>query len=142
MTISIPALIDTQLAALKATLLPKQDGATNIASLPNPPYLMGNRASDLLRILTDLINVTGLVATGGTATSVQDTGAFTGVNSLVGCKVTFVGDVTAALAGVSAYVVSNTTGALFFAAGADYLQEMAPAHVALDRGQRIAPVVG
>jgi len=118
MAISIPALLDTQLTALKATLLPKQDAATNIASSPVPPYVLGNRAADLLQLLTDLIDVAALTATGGTATSVVDTAAFTGVNSLIGCKVTFVGNITAALAGVSAYVVSNTVDALFFAPGA------------------------
>jgi hypothetical protein len=118
MAIVIPALRDTQLAALKATLLPKQDPATNIAASPVPPYVLGNRAADMIQLLTDLIDAAGLTATGGTVKSVQDTGAFTGVNALVGCKVTFVGNVTAALAGVEAYVVSNTVNELFFAPGA------------------------
>jgi hypothetical protein len=118
MSISIPALIDTQLGALQATLRPKQDGATNIASSPVPPYVLGNRAADIMQLLTDLVDAAGLTATGGTAASVQDTGAFTGVNALVGAKVTFVGNVTAALAGVETYVVSNTVNELFFAAGA------------------------
>lgn len=118
MAISIPALVDAQLAALRATLLPQFDAATNTSSSPAPPYVLGNRAADLMKLLTDLIDATGLTATGGTAASVQDTGAFTGVNSLIGCKVTFVGNVTAALAGVEAYVVSNTVNELFFAAGA------------------------
>lgn len=117
MAISIPALVDTQLTALKNTLLPVQDVATNIASSAVPPYMLGNRAADLLTILTGLIDATGLTATGGTATSVQDTGAFTGVNSLVGAKVTFDGNITAGLANVEGYVVSNTVNELFFAAG-------------------------
>lgn len=118
MTITIPALLDTQLTALKNTLLPKQDPATNIASSAVPPYALGNRAADLLREFTNLIDAGPLTATGGTATSVQDTGAFTGVDSLVGAKVTFTGNVTAALAGISAFVTTNSVNELFFAAGA------------------------
>lgn len=118
MSISIPAIVDTQLANLKATLLPVQDNVTKTASSPVPPYVQGNRVADLFRQLTGLIDAGPLTATGGTATSVQDTGAFTGVNSLVGAKVTFTGNVTPALAGKSAYVLTNTTGALFFAPGA------------------------
>src|SRR5690606_27058094 len=52
-----------------------------------------------------------------TATSVQDTGAFV-AGSQVGKLVVFTGDTTAALAGVEARVVSNTTDELFFASDA------------------------
>jgi hypothetical protein len=48
---------------------------------------------------------------------VTKTGAFTGVNTLIGCAVTFAGDVTTALAGHVGKVISNTTGALTFAKG-------------------------
>jgi len=118
MAIAIPAVVDAQLTALKNTLLPVVDGVTHTSSHPTPPYLNGNRAADLLRALTGLIDVSGLTASGdGTATTLVDTGAYT-AGSLVGAKVTFVGDVTAALAGVSAYVIANTTGVLTFAGGA------------------------
>jgi hypothetical protein len=49
---------------------------------------------------------------GASKYAVADLGAFTGVNSLVGAKVTFAGNVTGALLGVTAKVVSNTTGVL------------------------------
>jgi hypothetical protein len=116
MAIAIPAPVDALLAALQAELRPKTDVATNTSSSPTPPYARGNRVADLLSLLTGLIDVSGLTATGGTANSVQDTGAFTGVNSLVGAKVTFVGDTTAALAGVYAIVASNTVNELVFGA--------------------------
>lgn len=118
MAIAIPAIVDTQLTALRNSLLPKQDGATLIASSPLPPYAMANRAADVLRMLTDLIDAGPLTATGGTATQLQDTTAFTGVNTLIGAKVTFTGNVTPALAGCVAYVISNTVTNLNFAPGA------------------------
>jgi len=56
-------------------------------------------------------------ATGGTTTSVQNTGSFV-ASSQIGNTVVFTGNVTAALAGVRAVVVSNTANAMFFALGA------------------------
>ncbi len=116
MAIAIPAIVDTQLTALRTSMQPKTDGANQ--SYVVAPAVLGNRAGDILELLTNLIDAGPLTATGGTATQVQDTGAFTGANSLVGAKVTFTGNVTPALAGKSAYVISNTTGALNFAPGA------------------------
>lgn len=116
MTIAIPAIVDTQLTALRTSMQPKTDGAHQ--SYVVTPAVVGNRTGDLLEVLTNLIDAGPLVATGGTATQVQDTGAFTGANTLIGAKVTFTGNITPALAGVSAYVISNTTGALNFAPGA------------------------
>lgn len=79
------------------------------------------RAQDMASVLELLQNAldlpAALTATGGTATSVQDTGAFV-ANSQIGNKVIFTGNTTAALAGVEAVVVSNTANALFFANGA------------------------
>jgi hypothetical protein len=79
------------------------------------------RAQDMASVLELLMNAldksTPLTATGGTATSVVDAGAFV-ANTQVGNTVVFTGNVTAALAGKSAVVVSNTANALFFAAGA------------------------
>lgn len=74
------------------------------------------RAQDLatvLSLLMDRLNSGTLTATGGTANSVQDTGAFV-AHTQIGNIVTFTGNVTAALAGVQAEVVSNTADALFF----------------------------
>lgn len=117
MAIAIPALVDTQLAALKASISPHTDSVTKTSAVGDL-FPRGNRVADILRVLTGLIDTGTLVATGGTTTSVVDAGAFTGVNSLVGAKITFAGNVTALLAGKSAYVVSNTVNACFFAPGA------------------------
>lgn len=118
MAITIPALLDTQLDALQAALRPVQNGTTLTASFVAAPYPLGNRIADIMRLLIDLCDSGTLTATGGTATTVSDTGAFTGVNSLVNCTATFNGNVTAALAGVSATILSNTVDALTFAPGA------------------------
>lgn len=118
MAIVIPAILDTQLTALKNTLLPVTDNVTKTSSQPVPPYVSGNRTADLLKLLTGLIDSGTLTATAADATSVSDTTAFTGVNSMVGATVTFVGNVTAALAGVKAVVISNTVTKLNFAPGA------------------------
>lgn len=114
MAIAIPALVDAQITALRATLESKA-GAQNTDSV-NDLYARGNRIADLMRLLTNLIDSGTLTATAGTATSVTDAGAFTGVNSLVGCTVTFAGNVTAALAGTTAKVITNTVNTLTFTA--------------------------
>ena len=118
MAITIPALLDAQIGLIQAELRPIVDGSTNTSSLPLPPYGRAGRISDVLRLLTGLIDSGTLTATGGSATSVQDTGAFTGADTLIGCKVTFTGNITAALANIEANVVTNTTDALNFAPGA------------------------
>lgn len=81
------------------------------------------RAQDLASVLELLQGAltlpAALTATGGTTgaiPSVQDTGAYA-ANTQVGNRVVFTGNTTAALAGVSATVVSNTANALFFAGG-------------------------
>jgi hypothetical protein len=118
MAIVIPSIITAELTAVRNTLLPVVDAVTHTSSQPYAPYLDGNRAADLLKLLTGLIDSGTLTATAGDATSVSDTTAFTGVNSLVGATVTFAGNVTAALAGVKAKVISNTVTKLNFAPGA------------------------
>lgn len=112
MAISIPAALDAELLALRTAMLP-----TSNDTAPSVPYASSNRVADLLEQLTDLILSATLTATGGTALSVEDTGAFTGVNSLAGSTVTFdAATTTAALQGVSAVVLSNTVNACFFSA--------------------------
>jgi hypothetical protein len=118
MAITIGANLTADITTVRAKLEPTEDGTTYQKSCPNPPHAEGARIADVLRKLTDLIDSGTLTATAGTATSVSDTGAFTTVNSLIGCKVTFDGNVTAALADVEAYVISNTVNALTFAIGA------------------------
>jgi len=77
-------------------------------------YLRAQDMSSVLELLQDALDqTTNLTATGGTTTSVQDTGAFV-VGAQVGNFVTFAGNITAALAGLTFRVVSNTTGELFF----------------------------
>lgn len=78
-------------------------------------YLRAQDTASVLELLQDALDQpASLTATGGTATSVQDTGAFV-ANSQLGNYVTFAGNVTAALAGVTARVTSNTVNELFFA---------------------------
>jgi hypothetical protein len=118
MAISIPAQLDTELDALQATLQSVVDGATNTASHPVPPYIQGNRTADLLDQFVGLCDSATLTATGGSATTIVDTAAFTGVNSLLGCVVTFdAATTTAALRGTTATVIANTVNVLTFAPG-------------------------
>jgi hypothetical protein len=81
-------------------------------------YLRAQDMASVLELLQDGLNqVSALTATGGTAISVQDTGAFV-ADSQIGNYAVFTGDTTPALAGVRVRVISNTTDDLFFAAGA------------------------
>lgn len=125
-------------SALVRAFLPAGSGAGEITTASGPTALSGGamgsgestvqtfplnflRAQDMasvLEVLQDALDQSSaLTATGGTATSVQDTGAFA-ANTQVGNIVRFTGNTTAALAGVEARVVSNTANALFFANGA------------------------
>ncbi len=54
MAIAIPAIVDAQLALIQAALRPVKDAATNTDSLSSPPYALGNRVADILRLLTEL----------------------------------------------------------------------------------------
>jgi hypothetical protein len=56
MTIAIPAILDTQIAALRASIEPVLDAATNIASSPHPPMVNANRYADLLDLLCELVD--------------------------------------------------------------------------------------
>jgi hypothetical protein len=117
MAISIPSQLDGVIDTFAGTLEPINVAATDQDLLPLPPCAQSNRVADILRQLTGLIDSGTLTATAGSSTSVTDTGAFTTVDSLVGCVVTFTGNVTAALAGTTATVISNTVNALTFAPG-------------------------
>lgn len=125
-------------SALVRAFLPAGSGAGSLSTASGPTALSGGsqgsgestvqtnplnflRAQDMasvLEVLQDALDQpSALTATGGTSTSVQDTGAFV-ANSQVGNKIRFTGNTTAALAGVTATVVSNTANACFFAPGA------------------------
>lgn len=89
----------------------------NIDSYPIN-FLRAQDMASVLELLQDALDLPAvLTATGGTARSIQDTGAFV-ANSQIGNTVLFTGNVTAGLAGKSAVVVSNTANELFFANGA------------------------
>lgn len=118
MAISIPSILDTQINLLKTYLRPVTDAVSHTESHPYPPHVHNNRVADVIRILTDLCNSGTLTATAGSATSVTDANAFTGVNSLVNCTARFNGNITPALANVSARILSNTVSILYFAPGA------------------------
>jgi len=100
-----------------ANLIGGRGGENGVQTLP----LNFLRAQDMASVMELLMNALDLpaplTATGGSAVSVVDAGAFV-ANTQVGNTVVFTGNVTAALAGKSAVVVSNTANALFFAAGA------------------------
>jgi hypothetical protein len=64
MSISIPAIVDTQLAALKATLNPAYHSDTTTYTSSKAPFVLGNRAADLLRQLTKLVDVASLAVQG------------------------------------------------------------------------------
>jgi hypothetical protein len=105
-------------AAVEATNLAGGLGGDNNVATNPMNFLRAQDLASVLELLQDGLNQTSvLTATGGTSTSVQDTGAFT-AGQQIGNLVVFTGNTTAALADVEARVVSNTTGALFFAADA------------------------
>ncbi len=88
-------------------------------SMPAAQYLRAQDLSIVFDLLQDALTQTAnLTATGGSATSVVDGAATFVANTQVGNVVTFAGNTTAALAGVTARVVSNNTTTLFFASGA------------------------
>lgn len=106
-------------AAIAATPLAGGAQGSGVNSIQTNPlnFLRAQDMASVLEVLQDALDLpAALTATGGTATSVQDTGAYV-ANSQIGNTVIFTGNTTAALAGVSATVVSNTANALFFANG-------------------------
>lgn len=56
MAISIPAIVDAQLLALQNSLKPVYHAETTTFSSPSPPYALANRAAEILRMLTGLID--------------------------------------------------------------------------------------
>lgn len=127
---SVSALVEASLVGSGAGSLSVASGPTalsggvtgaasngNVNTLPMN-FLRAQDMASVLELLQDALDQPAtLTATGGTSTSVQDTGAFV-ANSQVGNKIRFTGNTTAALAGVVATVVSNTANACFFANGA------------------------
>ena len=67
MAIAIPAIVDTQLATLKATMLPHahvDGGSATHTEAAGSLFPLGNRMADMLRLLTGLIDTGTLVVTG------------------------------------------------------------------------------
>jgi len=56
MAISIPAIVDAQLLALQNSLKPVYHADTTTFSSPTPPYALANRAAEILRMLTGLVD--------------------------------------------------------------------------------------
>ncbi len=114
---ALPTVVTDYLTAIKDSLQQGSDLGSNVRGAALN-YLRAQDMATVLDLLQDGLDQTSvLTATGGTARSVQDTGAFT-AGQQVGNIVIFTGNVTAALAGVEARVVTNDTGELFFADGA------------------------
>jgi|694.fasta_scaffold27399_6 hypothetical protein len=105
-------------AAVAATHLSGgRGGEGGVDTLPLN-FLRAQDMASALELLMLALNLPGnLTATGGTATSLSDTGAYV-ANTQVGNTVVFTGNVTAALAGRRAVVISNNANTLNFATGA------------------------
>lgn len=98
-------------------LLGGRGGENGVQTLPLN-FLRAQDMASVMELLMDALDLPApLTATGGSAISVDDAGAFV-ADTQVGNTVVFTGNVTAALAGKSAVVVSNTANSLFFATGA------------------------
>lgn len=115
---ALPTITSDFLSTIKSSLSVGSDLATpgsgNIRGAAMN-YLRAQDMSSALELLQDALDLPAvLTATGGTASSVQDTAAFV-AGSQLGNYVVFTGNTTAALAGVSARVTSNTVNELFFA---------------------------
>lgn len=91
-------------------------GESGVDTLPLN-FLRAQDTASVLEVLMEALTLSAAItATGGTAVSVQDTGAFI-ANTQIGNTILFTGNTTAALAGRTAVVVSNTANACFFAPG-------------------------
>lgn len=100
-------------AASTSFLSGGRGGADAIATLP-ANFIKAQDISSVLELLMDSLNsVATLTVTSATTSSLTDTGAFI-ANSQIGNTVTFTGNVTAALAGKTAVVLSNTANTLTF----------------------------
>lgn len=132
----VAAAVNAAAADLVGAYLPVGSGAGSLSAAVAETNLSGGRGGEggvntyplnflraqdmasVLDLFQDAVSQpAAAAATGGTANSVQNTGSFV-ANTQIGNTVVFAGNVTAALAGVQAVVVSNTANALFFAAGA------------------------
>jgi hypothetical protein len=113
---ALPTVVTDYLTAIKDSLKQGSDLGSNVRGAALN-YLRAQDMATVLDLLQDGLDQTSvLTATGGTARSVQDTGAFT-AGQQVGNVVVFTGNITAALAGVEARVVDNDANELFFADG-------------------------
>jgi len=128
----IAAAINTAAPALVLALLPTGSGAGSLSAAVPQTNLAGGRGGEngvqtlplnflraqdmasVMELLMDALDQsTPLTATAGSVRSVTDAGAFV-ANTQVGNTVRFTGNVTAALAGVEAVVLSNTANVLNF----------------------------
>ena len=64
MAIAIPALVDAQLAALRASMEPVEDPATNVDSYAAAPGAIGNRCADMFDLLVSLCDSGTLTGVG------------------------------------------------------------------------------
>jgi hypothetical protein len=132
----VTAAVNAAAADLMVAFLPVGSGAGSLSAAVALTSLSGGRGGEggvntlplnflraqdmasVLDLFQDAVSQPApAAATGGTTTSVQNTGSFV-ASSQIGNTVVFTGNVTAALAGVQAVVVSNTANAMFFALGA------------------------
>lgn len=86
-------------------------GGRNGSTFTRP--LAAHELAGAFKVIQDLVSSGEITGTGGTLTSVTKVATFV-ADSQVGNEVVFLGNTTAALAGVTARVISNTTGALYF----------------------------
>ena len=114
---ALPTVVSDYLTAVKDALSQGKDLGSNVRGAAQN-YLRAQDMASVLDLLQDALDTGALTATGGTARSVQDGAATFVADTQVGNVVVFVGNVTSALAGVEARVVSNSATELFFADGA------------------------
>ncbi len=115
---ALPTVVVDYLTAIKDSLTQGSDLGSNVRGAALN-YLRAQDMASVLELLQDgLDQPADLTATGGTARSVQDGGGTFTADQQVGNIVIFAGNVTAALAGIEARVVTNSATELFFADGA------------------------
>lgn len=113
---ALPTATTDYLTAIKAALRAGSDlnPPTSTITAPGRNYLAAMDMANVLEMLQEaLSDGATLEATGGSTTTLTDTGAYT-ANAEIGNLVTFAGDITAPLAGITARVISNDANTLTF----------------------------